>query len=137
MASRTDGADFLATTRLPVSTIEAIIVNPPYGLGGRLAVQFIQHSLAFMRQPDSRVRLLAFLLSIDFDSASGRTDLFADCPEFAGKIVLLRRIRWFEGPSGPSTNHGWYLYRRPDVLGAVPPTLRYAPRAVESVLDTL
>lgn len=139
MASRTSGADFLRATRPPVSTIEVICTNPPYGSGGRTAVAFIEKGLELMRQPGSRVRLLAFLLAVDFDSASGRTHLFADCAEFAMKVVLLRRIRWFDGPSGPSTNHAWFCYDRPAVQLAGYPRVAYAPRAStpESVLETL
>ena len=128
------GIDFL-TARFPPS-VDAIISNPPFGTGGRLAVAFAERGLALMRAPGGP-RLLALLLAADFDSASGRTHLFADCPEFAVKLVLLRRIRWFDGPSGPSTNHAWFAWQRCDfattlVRGAV---LRYAPRRSDESLS--
>lgn len=137
-STMTQSTDFL-TARLPVSTIDAIITNSPWGAGGRTAVAFIERGLALMRAPGSRVRLLAFLLAVDFDSASGRTHLFAECAEFAMKVVLLRRIRWFEGPSGPSTNHAWYCWDRPAVALAGYPRVAYAPRAsaAESILEGL
>lgn len=126
--TRTTGQDFLAATAPPTTEIEAIASNPPYGLGGRTAVAFIGQALTFMRRPKSKIRLIAFLLSVDFDSASTRTHLFADCPEFSLKVVLLRRIKWFEGPSGPSTNHCWMVWQRPTSSIVHVPAIAYAPR---------
>ncbi len=124
-ASRTQAVDFLHA-RLPQSDIDAIISNPPWGSQGRLAVAFIEHALKFLRE--SEVRLVAFLLAVDFDSAATRTALFAYCPEFALKVVLLKRIKWFEGPSGPSTNHAWYCWvRSPLRTVAQTAVTRYAP----------
>jgi hypothetical protein len=82
--------------------------RPPYGAdrGGRLAEAFIRHALTF------DVRLVAGLLRVDFDSAKTRADLFRDNKIFAGKIVLVDRIKWFKGPSQPSDNHAWFLWDR-------------------------
>jgi hypothetical protein len=33
---------------------------------------------------------------MDFDHAATRTYLFGGCPVFAKKVVLTKRIRWFE-----------------------------------------
>jgi hypothetical protein len=53
------------------------------------------------------------LLRVDFDSAKSRRHLFADCPAFAGKIVLTKRIRCIEGSTGsPSFNHAWFVWDR-------------------------
>jgi hypothetical protein len=54
--------------------------------------------------------------------------LFRDLPAFAGKIVLLDRVEWFEreGASGPSENHAWYLFNKKH---RGPPTISYAGRA--------
>ena len=84
------------------------MTNPPYGddRGGRLACAFIRHALSL------RVRAVAMLLRVDFDSGKTRTDLFRDNPTFAGKITLLDRIKWFEGPSQPSDNRAWFLWNR-------------------------
>lgn len=130
------GVDFL-TTQFPPS-VDAIVTNPPFGIGGRLAVAFAERGLALMRAPGGP-RLLALLLAADFDSASGRAHLFADCPEFAVKLVLLRRIRWFDGPSGPSTNHMWAIWRRDSFVSPVAPgaVLRYAPRRSDESTLTL
>jgi hypothetical protein len=97
----------------PHKRVEAIVTNPPYGQNrrGDLAEFFIRHAIA-MIGPGKIVRLAAFLLAIDFDSAKSRADLFAGCPLFAGKIVLLDRVKWFEGPSSPSSNHAWFVWSR-------------------------
>jgi hypothetical protein len=37
--------------------------------------------------------------------------LFGGCPQFAKKLVLTKRIVWFDGPkAAPSFNHAWYLW---------------------------
>ena len=63
-------------------------------------MRFIEHALSLP------VQYIAALLQIDFDSAITRQHLFRHCPSFAGKIVLLSRLRWIPGSTGsPSTNH--------------------------------
>jgi hypothetical protein len=98
--------DFLQYAAPPHSRIDAIVTNPPYGADrrGALASDFIRHALSL------EVRTVAMLLRIDFDSAKTRGDLFRDNPAFAGKIVLLDRIKWFPGDSGPSDNHAWFVW---------------------------
>lgn len=88
---------------------DAIVTNPPYGLQGRLAVAFVERALELTLPRFGRV---AMLLKPDFDSASGRTHLFRDCRAWSKKIVLLRRIVWFESKNGngPSENHCWYIW---------------------------
>jgi hypothetical protein len=56
---------------------------------------FIERALSF----DS-VRVVAMLLRTDFDHAATRAHLFAGCPTFAKKVVLTKRIRWFEDSNG-------------------------------------
>jgi hypothetical protein len=85
-----------------------IVTNPPTGKGGRLAEKFVAHGLELMPAHG----FMALLLSIDFDSGKTRSRFFADCPLFAGKIVLLERIKWFEVPGKkavPKENNAWYL----------------------------
>lgn len=42
-------------------------------------------------------------------------------------IRLLKRIKWFDGPSGPSTNHAWFVWQRPTLNVPHGPVTRYAP----------
>lgn len=89
-------------------TCDALVTNPPYGKRGELAEKFAYHALTI------GAPIVALLLRVDFDSAKTRRRLFADCPYFAGKIVLLDRIDWFERPgkAGSSTNHAWFIWDR-------------------------
>jgi hypothetical protein len=119
--------DFLATTAAPPDVM-AIVTNPPYGHGGRRAVVFIEHALEL-------VPIVAMLLRIDFDSGCTRTHLFRDNAAFAQKIILLRRIVWFEceGAPGPSENHCWVIW---DKRHRGPATIAYANNnpAVQSAM---
>lgn len=105
--------DFLTA----VGSVKNVIGNPPYGVGGRLAVQFIEKSLE-ATQP--RWGKVAMLLRVDFDSANGRRKIFGDHPAFIGKYTLTKRIRWVNLPqaaSGPTENHMWAVWdwaKRPD-----------------------
>lgn len=94
--------DFLQCREPP--DVDAVVTNPPYGRAGKTAEAFIRHAL------DLKVRHVMLLLPVDFDSALTRAPLFGECRAFAGKIILLRRIKWFPGDSGPSTNHAWFLW---------------------------
>ena len=87
---------------------QALVTNPPFGKRGELAEAFIRHALEL--EPP----IAAFLLRVDFDSAKTRRDIFQNCPFFAGKIVLLDRIVWFEreGAASPSENHAWFIWSR-------------------------
>jgi hypothetical protein len=87
----------------------AVISNPPF----YLAQEFIERALELTAPQQGFV---AMLLRADFDHAKGRRHLFADCPAFAKRLVLTRRIVWFVDPltgkpkAAPSTNHSWYLW---------------------------
>lgn len=109
------GDDFLALT--PPGDVDAIITNPPY----ELATEFIDHALKLMTEVRG---LVAMLLRTDFDHAKTRARLFADCAAFSKKIVLTKRIRWFEESAGsPSFNHAWFIW---DHRHQGAPTLAYA-----------
>jgi hypothetical protein len=96
---------------------EAIITNPPY----KLAEEFIGHAIALTSQGG----FVAMLLRTDYDHASTRRCLFSDEPIFAKKVVLTKRIRWFEDSKGsPSFNHAWFIW---DWKHSGPPTLAYGP----------
>jgi len=97
----TQGVDFLG--QAPETGVGAIITNPPYAL----AREFIE-ALHF-----DDIRIVAMLLRTDFHHAASRRHLFADCAMFAKKVVLTKRIRWFEDSYGsPSFNHCWMIWDR-------------------------
>lgn len=109
-----DGTDFLKHGCNPQET-DAIITNPPYVL----ATEFIDHALSL------GVTTVAMLLRTDFDHAKSRARLFGDCPTFAKKVVLTKRIQWFEDSKGsPSFNHAWFIWESGHVG---PPALAYGP----------
>lgn len=115
------GADFMAWDEAAVE-VNAIITNPPY----ELATEFCEHALRLM---DKRCGVVAMLLRTDFDHAKGRSHLFRDCPAFAKKLVLTKRIVWFEPEPGakgksPSFNHAWFIW---DWKHEGPPTIGYGP----------
>jgi hypothetical protein len=121
--------DFLSTQE-PVMEWppELICTNPPYGQGGKLATAFTEAGLARIRRHGG---MLALLLPADFDSAKTRARYFGDCPEFVGKIVLRRRIVWFERDDGkrgaPKENHAWFLWQRSLLAVRQAPAILYAP----------
>lgn len=93
----TTGTDFLKSR----ARASWIITNPPY----TLAQEFIEHALAHV---DGGV---AMLLRTDYDHAKERVHLFGKCPQFAAKIVLTTRIKWFKkNVASPSFNHAWYIW---------------------------
>ena len=95
-----DSGDFL----MMHDDAEAVITNPPYGK----AAEFIAHALARTRRAGG---LVAMLLRTDFDHARSRTHLFGGCKQFSKKLVLTRRIVWFERPgAAPSYNHAWFIW---------------------------
>jgi predicted RNA methylase len=125
-------SDFL--TASPPEKIDGITTNPPYGQDNKTAEQFVKRGLVHVT--NSGGGLLILLLPSDFDAAKSRHDLFADCSNFVAKVVLTRRVRWFDPPPGekkksPKENHAWYIWsgkprsRAPMILYA--PMNRVAP----------
>ncbi len=101
-----DGVDFLATTRIP--EVDAIVTNPPSGHCGRTAAAFARHALELMKP---RRGLVAMLLRVEFDSAKTRGDLFGDCRQWSKKLVLTKRITWFEPAiAEPLDNFAWFIW---------------------------
>lgn len=110
-----DGLDFL---KCAGTSATAIITNPPYVR----AVEFCKHAIELMEPLNGFV---AMLLRTDFDHAKTRQYLFSDCKQFAKKLVLTKRIKWFEDSKGqPSFNHAWFIW---DWKHSGPPTLAYGP----------
>jgi hypothetical protein len=117
-----DGTDFLQVPRDGMPIVDKIVTNPPY----ELATEFCEHALHLMEPVAGAV---AMLLRTDFDHAKSRAHLFRDCPAFAKKLVLMRRICWFVEANGkpkasPSFNHAWYIW---DWRHEGPPTIGYGP----------
>jgi len=86
-----------------------IITNPPYAK--KDAEAFVRHAVKMIE--DNKVISVAMLMRNEWDSASGRMDLFANCPYFHSKIVLLKRPRWFEkreNDSSPRHNYSWFYF---------------------------
>ncbi|MFA5952296.1 MAG: hypothetical protein WC807_18665 [Hyphomicrobium sp.] len=114
------GTDFFRYP--PLDDVDAIITNPPYETGA----EFIERALRLM-EPVGGV--VAMLMRTDFDHAKSRAHLFRDCPAFAKKLVLMKRIAWFVEANGkpkasPSFNHAWYIW---DWKHEGPPTIGYGP----------
>jgi hypothetical protein len=106
---------------------DLIGTNPPFGQGGRLATAFIEAGLRRI----GVCGYLALLLPCDFDSAKTRARYFGDCPHFVGKIVLTRRIVWFNRNDGvreaPKENSAWFLWARSPLRVRHQPVILYAP----------
>jgi hypothetical protein len=112
--------DFLKAEGPADDELDAIITNPPY----EAATEFVETALAFM-QPN--FGMVAMLLRTDFDHAKTRSRLFAGHPAFSKKLVLTKRIKWFEDSKGqPSFNHAWFIW---DWSHEGPPTLAYGPQS--------
>lgn len=108
------GGDFLSPESQAFSLYDAVITNPPY----EYAREFIEKALDI-------ADCVAMLLRTDYDHAKTRSFLFAECPSFAKKVVLTKRIKWFEDSKGqPSFNHAWFIWNS---THSGPPTLAYAP----------
>ena len=123
----TAAMDF-TTGQIPPAAFSAIVTNPPGGPRNTLAEGFIETGLKHLTRG---VSLLALLLPVDFDSAGRRRQWFTDCPWFAAKIVLTRRIVWFARSDGiraaPKENHAWFVWERTLLRTRTPPVVLYAP----------
>lgn len=107
------GEDFLNTK---TRKVDAIITNPPYNL----AEKFIEFGLLHTAADRG---VVAMLLRTDYDHAKTRQHLFGNCGLFAKKVVLTKRIKWFEDSKGqPSFNHAWFIW---DHKHSGPPVLAY------------
>jgi len=113
--------DFLSTSPFPLDSnrpagVRHIVTNPPY----QNAQIFIERALAVALYVEGKV---AMLLRNEYDSASTRQHLFGDCPQFAMKLVLTKRPRWFEDSKvSPRHNHSWFLW---DWAHEGPPIIKY------------
>jgi hypothetical protein len=115
------------STQSPNVRFDAIITNPPGGSQNRTAESFVESGLRRIAPRG----FLALLLPVDFDSAVRRCRFFHDCPRFCAKIVLTRRIVWFERTDGsraaPKENYAWYCWQCTPLRTRLPPLTVYAP----------
>jgi methylase of polypeptide subunit release factors len=116
--------DFINSTLLAPAPFDAIITNPPYGSGNRMAVNFTRVALSVCNG------WVAMLLTAKFDWGSTRVDMFRDCARFHKKIVLIDRLRFFDGPDAidGTEDHAWFIWRpadHVDTLAHVPPVIAY------------
>lgn len=113
-------ADFLTWKPENLSDVDAIVTNCPFGRAGPL---FVRRALNLMCENRGMVNML---LPMNWDTASTRRDLFSEQPAFMKKIVLTRRIVWFErgGDEDPKQNHAWFCW---DFTYRGAPTISYAP----------
>lgn len=128
-AAQVEMLDFATHGPTPqICAVDGIVTNPPYGQRGALATAFIAKAVEYVAAGD--IEFAAMLLPVDFDSAKTRAHLFDECPFFAGRIALRRRIKWFDHPTGasnPSQNHAWFLWERPARIWRLGRLLAYAP----------
>jgi hypothetical protein len=126
--------DFLSAQNPKLERFDLIVTNPPFGERGSLATTFIEVGLKRLGPGG----LLALLLPADFDSAKTRARHFADCPHFLAKIVLTKRIVWFERNDGvreaPKENHAWFLWQKSLLRVRHAPMILYSPAAAEREL---
>jgi hypothetical protein len=121
-----EALDFLSA-QSPKLRFDLVCTNPPFGKRGKLATAFIEVGLQRLENPG----LLALLLPCDFDSAKTRARWFGDCPHFVAKIVLRKRVIWFQRTDGkreaPRENSAWFLWQRSPPHLRHPPVILYAP----------
>lgn len=130
-ASRLGEVDFCDANAcrafLADSPATGCITNPPYGVRSRLAEAFV-NVLADLISAGA-LEWGALLLPVDFDSARSRAPTFADPQSpFAGKVVLHRRITWFEregAKASPASNHAWFVFSRSAIGNK--PVILYGP----------
>jgi hypothetical protein len=120
--------DFLNFGLLPLGLcrFDGIVTNPPWGVGNRLAVAFVEKGLRWILAYGG---FLALLLPTDFDSARTRLHLFQD-QQFIARISLVSRPVWFERTDGvkaaPKENCAWYVWARQVLRAPPPPIARHA-----------
>lgn len=121
------GIDFLKQNA-PQFHFDAVVTNPPWGRYQEyrdIGRKFLEQALKVTAQKRG---VVALLFPSEYDCGKTRREYFADCPMFAKKIVLTRRIVWFKRNDGkkeaPSCNHAWFIW---DWQHKGAPTLAYEP----------
>jgi hypothetical protein len=118
--------EFTAGGETPVAH-PVIITNPPGGPRNATAEAFIASGLRHIMYGGT----LALLLSTDFDSAVTRRGLFDECRWFTTRIILTKRITWFDRADGvreaPKENHAWFVGEHSALRERRPVQTLYAP----------
>lgn len=113
----------------------SLITNPPFGKRGKLATAFIEAGLRRLRPGGG----LCLLLPADFDSAKTRLHFFGNCPLFVAKIVLTKRVTWFERTDGvreaPKENSAWFIWSSAILRAPRRPLTLYAPNGGHILAD--
>ena len=113
---------------------DGTITNPPYGPRGKTAEAFIETGIRRLGNG-----FLALLLPADFDSAVTRRRFFDECAAFTAKIILTRRVKWFQNPANPKVtpkeNSAWFLWEGAVLRVRRPPIVLYAPRPKSSLIS--
>jgi hypothetical protein len=105
-------ADFLNST--PKQGFMGIITNPPFG---KLVAAFMARGVEQLRRGNGNY--VAMLGRNELDSASGKGNLFGNCPEYYGKVVLTWRPRWIKGSTGsPRHNYAWFIWADAEIVKA-------------------
>jgi hypothetical protein len=106
---------------------DGTITNPPHGPRGKTAEAFIETGIRRLGNG-----FLGLLLPADFDSAVTRRRFFDECAAFTAKIILTRRVKWFQNPANPKVtpkeNSAWFLWEGAVLRVRRPPIVIYAPR---------
>jgi hypothetical protein len=95
------GIDFLTCTD---ETSRDIVTNPPYSKSDA----FVRKALKLTEKHQG---VVAMLMRAEWDSALARDEFLMPGSRYMAKIVLTRRVRWFEGSTGqPRHNHAWFVW---------------------------
>lgn len=86
----------------------AIVTNPPYNRAEAFIKRALYLTSSVTARPGGKV---VMLLRNEYDSASTRQHLFSKCPQFALKLVLTRRPKWFaDDKASPRHNFSWFVW---------------------------
>jgi hypothetical protein len=105
---RADGIhklDFLEQEYLPTDDIRSIVMNPPFSTLDKQ----LNHALDLMQPVRGIVLMLARTV---LSAAKMRQSVFGNHPNFAAKIEMVGRPRWFEQEkrTNPIHPYSWYLW---------------------------
>lgn len=98
----------------PDDDVTAIISNPPYNQPRGIAEKFVRHAVDLMAF--TNVRFVAMLLRSEFCRGKRRRDLFGECEDYYGELVLTTRPRWDwwfrdEPEASPRHNFSWFIWQ--------------------------